>query len=76
MPVSAPLEDKIEPHSVSAPTVTPESSSTHSSDLDDNYAIYRRHADQEVDPAEAKKVLRKIDFRIVPYVPSLLAYIY
>ena len=45
---------------------TPENTSAHSSDLDDNYEIYRQHAGEEHDAAEAKRVLRKIDLRIVP----------
>jgi hypothetical protein len=36
------------------------------SDLDDNYHLYKRNDDQEIDAAEAKTVLRKLDFRIVP----------
>jgi hypothetical protein len=40
--------------------------STHSSDLDDNYEVYQKNADHQLDPAEAKRVLRKIDFRLVP----------
>ena len=45
----------------SPPLSATDKRSTHSSDLDDNYAIYRQNADQEIDPAEAKRVLRKID---------------
>ena len=30
-------------------------------DLDDNYDLYNKNGELEVDPAEAKKVLRKID---------------
>lgn len=59
---TAPLDDKIEAHY----TTTPENSSAHSSNLDDNYDIYRQHAGQEHDAAEKKRVLRKIDMRIVP----------
>jgi hypothetical protein len=33
--------------------------------LDDNYELYRSMRDVELDPAEAKKVLRIIDFRIL-----------
>lgn len=44
----------------------PEGASTHSSDLDESYETYRQHGDQEMDPIEAKKVLRKIDLRLVP----------
>ncbi|EXJ57946.1 hypothetical protein A1O7_05369 [Cladophialophora yegresii CBS 114405] len=38
----------------------------HSSDLDDDYHLYKRSDDQEMDPVESKRVLRKLDFRIVP----------
>lgn len=41
-------------------------SSTKSADLDDDYHLYKRSDDQEVDLVEAKRVLRKIDFRIIP----------
>src|SRR6201995_1349679 len=40
--------------------------SRHSSDLDDDYHLYKRSDDQDLDPVEAKRVLRKLDFRIVP----------
>jgi hypothetical protein len=46
-----------------SPTTSP---SNHSSDLDDDYHLYKRSDDQELDAAEAKRVLRKLDFRIVP----------
>lgn len=36
------------------------------SDLDDDYQLYKRGDDQELDVAESKKVLRKLDRRIVP----------
>ena len=41
-------------------------SSTPGSDLDDTYDIYKRYVGEVLDPAEAKKVLRKIDLRILP----------
>ena len=44
---------------------SPKLSSKSASELDDNYDIYQRHAGEQVDPAEAKKVLRKIDLRIL-----------
>jgi hypothetical protein len=45
--------------------------------LDDNYALFERARDLEVDPAEAKRVLRKIDFRIIPilFVTYMLQYL-
>jgi hypothetical protein len=33
---------------------------------DDNYELYKTARDLEVDPAEIKRVLRKIDYRIIP----------
>lgn len=36
------------------------------SGLDDNYALYQQHAGEEVDPLEAKRVLRKVDLRVLP----------
>ena len=56
---------------------SPHLSSTNASDLDDNYDLYKQSAGEETDPAEAKKVLRKIDFRVVPilFVVYLLQYL-
>lgn len=33
--------------------------------VDDNYRVFKATADIEFDPAEAKRVLRKIDWRVV-----------
>lgn len=41
-----------------------ESSSDES--LDDSYQVFKATEDLQVDPAEAKRVLRKIDLRVVP----------
>jgi hypothetical protein len=35
-------------------------------DVDESYAIYAQHAEEDVSPAEAKSVLRKIDLRLIP----------
>jgi hypothetical protein len=35
-------------------------------DLDDNYELYKNFQDVEIDPFEAKKVLRKVDLRVMP----------
>lgn len=53
-----------EKHSSAPPdTITP-ASSTH---FDDNYTLYKSSKDTpETDPAELKRVLRKIDYRIIP----------
>jgi hypothetical protein len=58
------FEDKITAHSPSTSAL--DDKSAYSSDLDDNYAIYKDNADQEIDPAEEKRVLRKIDQRLIP----------
>jgi len=42
------------------------SSDTVSKNLDDAYALYKSHDAQNIDPVEAKRVLRKIDLRILP----------
>lgn len=48
-----------------------------SSQLDDEYEAYKKNQGVEVDPEEAKKTLRKIDFRIVPilFFTYLLQYL-
>ncbi|KAK5206895.1 hypothetical protein LTR41_007428 [Exophiala xenobiotica] len=53
------------------------SSLTASSDLDDNYHLYKRSDEQEIDPAEYKRVLRKLDLRLVPilFLIYLLQYL-
>jgi hypothetical protein len=56
---------------------SPALSSEASSQLDDTYEAYKSNLGAEVDPAEAKKTLRKIDFRIVPilFFTYLLQYL-
>lgn len=50
---------QVSPHS-------PQLSSAAGSDLDDNYALYKQHeGEAPADPAEAKAVLRKIDYRVL-----------
>lgn len=39
--------------------------------LDENYEIYQRRAGETLDPLEAKRVLRKIDRRILPILVVL-----
>ncbi|KAI4760284.1 MFS general substrate transporter [Aureobasidium sp. EXF-3400] len=48
-----------------------------SADLDASYEAYKSHEGSPIDPAEAKRVLRKIDMRIVPilFVVYLLQYL-
>ncbi|KAI1628238.1 MFS transporter [Exophiala viscosa] len=50
---------------------------TESSELDDNYHLYKRSDEQELDLAESKRVLRKLDLRIVPilFLIYLLQYL-
>ncbi|KZM25253.1 uncharacterized protein EKO05_0007414 [Ascochyta rabiei] len=56
---------------------SPAPSSEASSQLDDTYEAYKNNQGADVDPAEAKKTLRKIDFRIVPilFFTYLLQYL-
>lgn len=56
---------------------SPALSSEASPQLDDTYEAYKNSQGVEVDPAEAKKTLRKIDFRIVPilFFTYLLQYL-
>jgi hypothetical protein len=61
MASSSPLEKDVEVDSPS-PTIPSETSSR----LDDTYEAYKNNRGIELDPAEAKKTLRKIDMRIVP----------
>jgi hypothetical protein len=44
----------------------PISSATFLRNLDDSYDVYKQGRDIPINPAEAKRVLRKIDMRIVP----------
>lgn len=48
-----------------------------SAHLDDNYALYQNARDIEIDPQEAKRVLRKIDMRLMPilFVTYMLQYL-
>ena len=56
--------------------IQPSSSET-SSQLDDTYEAYKYNQGVELDPAEAKATLRKIDTRIVPilFFTYLLQYL-
>jgi MFS family permease len=58
-------DDSALPHS-------PQLSSTNASDLDDNYVLYKQQmGDAPADAAEAKSVLRKIDWRVLPVLWTL-----
>lgn len=54
--------------------ISPAASSTQ---LDDTYALFKAQDALNIDPAEAKRVLRKIDFRIMPilFITYLLQYL-
>jgi hypothetical protein len=51
---------------------SPPLSSAASSDVDDNYQLYKQHeGDAPADAAEAKTVLRKVDWRVMPVLFTL-----
>ena len=52
----------VDPAGAESPKYLPESEA----DLDDNYNLYQQQVGQQLDPNEAKAVLRKIDFRVLP----------
>jgi hypothetical protein len=47
-------------------TLSPRSSVTGSSERDENYEFYKQHQGIEYTRQEAKRVLRKIDIRLIP----------
>ncbi|KAK8061980.1 MFS general substrate transporter [Apiospora phragmitis] len=53
------------------------SDSANSKELDEAYAVYAAHGDLDASEAELKKVLRKVDYRIVPilFTTYLLQYL-
>lgn len=60
--------------------ISPESprlSSSPPSDADETYEVYKQHAGEDIDASEAKKVLRKIDLRLIPclFLLYLLQYL-
>jgi hypothetical protein len=77
---STSLPYDIDPKKSQSPTLDPNSitaspaSSTH---LDDNYELYKNAKGIDADDAELKKVLRKIDYRIIPilFVTYMLQYL-
>lgn len=72
--ISGPNEIVTDPASPNSPQL----SSADGSDLDDNYNLYKQHIDEEpADPQEAKRVLRKVDWRVVPllFLIYLLQYL-
>ena len=78
-PLHDPEKDAVSQPPVPSPSIdddiTPSpASSTH---LDDNYELYKRAKDIEADDEEVKRVLRKIDYRIIPvlFVTYMLQYL-
>jgi hypothetical protein len=67
-------EDIVAPHTAEVDDL---SKSVSGSDLDDNYALYQQQAGEALDPVEAKRVLRKVDLRVMPvlFVVYLLQYL-
>lgn len=63
------------PHLPGIEDITP--SPVSSAHFDDNYELYKNAKDIEADEAELKRVLRKIDFRIIPilFVTYMLQYL-
>lgn len=67
--------------SASSPPIRPatpdEFSPASSTHVDDSYDIYKNARNLETDPAELNRVLRKIDYRIVPilFVTYMLQYL-
>lgn len=47
------------------------------SSLDENYTLYKQYDNVQIDESEAKRVLRKIDLRILPilFVTYMLQYL-
>lgn len=67
------LDKKVQPDPYATERISPATTA----DLDDSYQAYKSHEGEPIDPAEAKRVLRKIDMRIVPilFVVYLLQYL-
>jgi sugar phosphate permease len=67
------LDKKSQPDPYAEERISPATTA----DLDASYETYKSHEGSSIDPAEAKRVLRKIDMRIVPilFVIYLLQYL-
>ena len=67
---------QLEMHS-SPPHSTDEISPASSTHVDEAYELYKNGKGLDIDPAEYKRVLRKIDFRIMPilFVTYMLQYL-
>jgi hypothetical protein len=65
------VQKDLDGHGSDPEKATPHSSAA-SSDLDDNYVLYKQHENEApADAAEAKSVLRKIDWRVLPVLWTL-----
>ncbi|KAK3070155.1 hypothetical protein LTR53_010963 [Teratosphaeriaceae sp. CCFEE 6253] len=75
--MTAPSEQDMDLAIAHGSPASPQLSSANASDLDDNYDLYKQSAGEASDPAEAKRVLRKIDLRVVPvlFMVYLLQYL-
>jgi hypothetical protein len=60
------MATKLDEKGSTSPTIeiTPAPSAT-TGNVDDNYELYKSMRDVEIDPLEAKRVLRKVDYRIL-----------
>lgn len=63
---SLPSSSASKPHSSAQPTSSPDHISPTAHHVDDNYSLYKAARDEPLDPIEAKRVLRKIDRRVIP----------
>jgi hypothetical protein len=64
-----------DPDQASPSSHSPQLSSAAGSDLDDNYVLYKQHeGDAPADVKEAKSVLRKIDWRVMPVLWTLYVF--
>lgn len=60
-----------------SPSLGPDDISPAASQLDENYELYKNGRDVEYDAAEEKRVLRKIDYRVIPilFITYMLQYL-
>ncbi|KAF8860176.1 MFS general substrate transporter [Acephala macrosclerotiorum] len=66
------------PTNSQSPSLNPdEISPAHAGYQDENYELYKNGREVDYDPAEVKRVLRKVDFRIIPilFVTYMLQYL-
>ncbi|CZR63034.1 related to DAL5-allantoate and ureidosuccinate permease [Phialocephala subalpina] len=65
------------PTTSQSPSLGPDDISPAHAHQDENYELYKHSKEVDYDPAEAKRVLRKIDYRIIPilFVTYMLQYL-